>query len=275
MAHRLSLAFLTATGCTPAEAVRIAAETGYDMIGFRLLPSGTEAPYPLMHDASTLNETLAALKDTGIEVGDVEIARLKPQTVVSGFESFLERAARLGARHILVAGDDPDPARLTASFAAFCQLCHGYGLTADLEFMPWTPVSDLATARRIVEGAAQPNGGVLIDALHFDRSTSSLDEVRDLPRNLIHYVQFCDGPPDYDPSDEELIRIARTARLLPGEGNVNCVSLARAIPKDVTISIEIPNLERARQIAPKEWASAAIAATRRVLMTAGDVFDTD
>lgn len=275
MAHRLSLAFLTVAGCSPAEAVRIAAETGYDMIGFRLLPSGTEAPYPLMHDAGVLNETLAALKDTGIEVGDVEIARLKPQTPVSGFESFLERAARLGARHILVAGDDPDHARLTASFSAFCQLCHGYGLTADLEFMPWTPVSDLATARRIVEGAAQPNGGVLIDALHFDRSASSLQQVRDLPRNLIHYVQFCDGPPDYDPGDEELIRIARTARLLPGEGNIDCVSLARAIPKDVTISIEIPNLERARQLAPKEWASAAIAATRHVLMSAGDTLNTD
>ena len=99
--------------------------------------------------------------------------------------------------------------------------------------------------------------------------------MRDLPRSLIHYVQLCDGPSDYDPGDEELIRVARTARLLPGEGNIDCVALARAIPKDVTISVEIPNLERAGQLAPREWASAAIAATHRVLATAGDILDTD
>lgn len=271
MAHRLSLAFLTVPGCGPVEAIRIAAETGYDMIGFRLLPAATEPPYALMHDDRVLDETISALKDTGLAVGDVEIARLKPQTAVAQFEPFLERAARLGARHVLVAGDDPDQTRLTGSFAAFCQLCRAYDLTADLEFMPWTGVPDLAAARRIVEDAAQPNGGVLIDALHFDRSATSLEEIRNLPASLVHYVQFCDGPADYDPCDEELIRVARSGRLLPGEGNIDCVALARAIPQDVTISVEVPNQELASRFPPKAWAAAAINATRRVLAAASAI----
>ena len=64
--------------------------------------------------------------------------------------------------------------------------------------MPWTGVPDLAAARAIVEAAGEPNGGVLIDALHFDRSATTLDDVRATPPGLVHYVQFCDGPIDYD-----------------------------------------------------------------------------
>ena len=56
-----------------------------------------------------------------------------------------------------------------------------YGLTADLEFMPWTYVPDLATANKIVAQAGQPNAGVLVDALHFDRSNSSIAELARVP----------------------------------------------------------------------------------------------
>ena len=57
----------------------------------------------------------------------------------------------------------------------------GHGLTAVLEFMPWTAVRDLQAAREIVEAAGRPNGGILVDALHLDRSGSTLDQVAALP----------------------------------------------------------------------------------------------
>lgn len=270
MPHKLSLAFLTLFDCGPVEAIRIAGETGYDMVGLRLLPSApTEAPYPLMTDHAALREAAAALRETGVSVGDVEIARLKPDTEISSFERFLDHAAQLGARHVLVAGDDPDSARLTGTFAGFCRLARNYGLTADLEFMPWTAVPNLAAARAVVEAAGQPNGGVLVDALHWDRSGGTTDEVRALPASLVNYVQFCDGPADYDRSDEGLIRIARSARLNPGEGNIDCVGLAASIPDGVTISVEVPNHDLASTLGPKARAEAALTAARRVLEAAG------
>jgi sugar phosphate isomerase/epimerase len=268
--HRLSLAFLTLFDCEPVEAIRIAGETGYDMVGLRLLPAApTEAPYPLMTDRAVLRQTVAALGETGISVGDVEIARLKPDTSISSFERFLDYAAQLGARHVLVAGDDPDHSRLTGTFAGFCRLARNCGLTADLEFMPWTAVPNLATARAIVEAAGEPNGGVLVDALHWDRSGGTTEEIRALPARLVNYVQFCDGPADYDRSDEGMIRVARSARLNPGEGSIDCVSLAAAMPDGVTISVEVPNHELARALSPKTRAEAALAAARRVLEAAG------
>jgi sugar phosphate isomerase/epimerase len=166
---------------------------------------------------------------------------------------------------VLVAGDDPEEARLTETFGRLARLAAGFGLTVDLEFMPWTGVPDLATARRIVEAAGETNGGVLVDALHLDRSASSLAEVAALPRGRVNYVQFCDGPKDYDPSDAGLIEVARRARLMPGEGGIDLAGLARAIPADAVLSIEIPNHALAARMGAAERAALALSTTRAVV----------
>ncbi|SEI20034.1 hypothetical protein [Rhizobium tibeticum] len=146
MTHPLSLAFLTVAEVGPLEAVRIAATTGYQKIGFRILPAGGEGPFPLMTDDALLHEVTIALKDTGVEVADVEIVRLGEHIDWALFERFCDRCAELGARHVLVAGDDTDLARQAASLARFADMAAARGLTADLEFMPWTAARDLATA---------------------------------------------------------------------------------------------------------------------------------
>jgi sugar phosphate isomerase/epimerase len=266
MAYKLSLAFFTVFDCGPVEMIEIASEIGYDMVGLRLLPAiPDEAPYPLLENASVRRETLAALKATGIAVCDVEIVRLKPETEVDKFEPFLAAAAELGARHILVLGDDPSVGRLTGKFADFCRLSHGYGLVANLEFIPYTKVPDLSTARAVVEGASQPNAGVLIDSLHFDRSATTLDDVRVLPRDLVHYAQFCDAPASYDPSFDALRRVSRGERLFPGDGGIDCVSLLRELPPEIVLGLEVPNLELARTISPRDRANMGMAALRRML----------
>lgn len=267
MPHAYSLAFLTLHDVAPLDAVRIAAQAGYDMIGLRLLPAAPphEAPYALMSDDKMLHDVANAMKDVGLQLGDVEIIRLKPETNIFDFRPFLSRAQFLGARHILVAGDDPDHARLTDNFAAFCEMAKTYHMTADLEFMPWTAVPDLKTARKIVEDAGEENGGVLIDALHYDRSNTSLEEIADLPNERIHYVQFCDGPALYDASTEGLIEIARGARLMPGEGGIDLKGLAQVIPQEVTISIEVPNFELAQVLTAHERAQKALEQTKAII----------
>lgn len=266
MPHRYSLAFLTTFDLGPVEAIRVAAETGYDLVGLRLLPAAPGEPdYPILTDDRLLADAAAALADTGMAVADIEIARLKPDTDVAGFARFFERGRRLGARNVLVAGDDPEEARLIESFGDLARLAAGFGLTVDLEFMPWTRVPDLATARRIVEAAGEANGGVLIDALHLDRSATTLADVAALPAERINYVQFCDGPRDYDPSDAGLIEVARRARLMPGEGGIDLAGLARAIPGDAVVSVEIPNHALAERLDAKGRAALALRTTRAVV----------
>lgn len=271
MAHKLSLAFLTTFDVGPVDAVKIAARTGYDMVGLRILPAaaGGEQDYPLLHDAPLMREVRAALADTGVGVGDVEIIRLKAENDWDLFAHFCARCAELGARHVLVAGDDTDRARLIDSFARFAELARPHGLSADLEFMPWTAVANLRDAVEVVEAAGQANGGILIDALHYDRSDSTLAEIAALPPARINYVQFCDGPVPYDPSTEGLIEIARGARLFPGQGGIDMIGLAKAIPPDVTISVEVPHRALAQKIDAEGRAAMARAASLAILRAAG------
>ncbi|MBB4188530.1 hypothetical protein GGE07_005209 [Sinorhizobium terangae] len=97
MTHPLSLAFLTVAEVGPAEAVHIAATTGYQKIGFRILPAGGEGPFPLMTDDAVLREVTTALNDTGVEVADVEIVRLGEQIDWTLFDCFCDRCARVGS----------------------------------------------------------------------------------------------------------------------------------------------------------------------------------
>lgn len=268
--HPLSLAFLTTFDVGPVEAVRIAAATGYDKVGLRILPAATEELHPLLTDDALLREVRGALADTGIAVADVEIVRLGADNDWGLFDRFCDRCAALGARHVLVAGNDGDVARLAGNLARFCALAASRGLTADLEFMPWTPVADLRAARAVVEAAGADNAGLLVDALHFDRSASTLEEVAALPRAWVNYVQFCDGAVPFDASTGELIRVARSERLFPGMGGIDLVGLAHAIPADVTISVEVPHHRWAARIDAHGRAAIAREATLAVLRKAAE-----
>lgn len=263
MTHPFSLAFLTTFDVGPVEAVQIAAKAGYDMVGLRFLPAApNEIVHPVMTDQALQREVSAALTDTGVQLADIEIIRLKPDTKVADLESFCALGQRLGARNVLVAGDDPDHDRMIQNFGKFAELAGSYGLTADLEFMPWTSVKNLRDAQKIVDAAGAPNGGVLIDALHFDRSDSSLDEIRSLPTSRIHYVQLCDGSVPYDPSDAGLIEIARGARLLPGDGGIDLRAIVSLLSPDTPLSVEIPNHQRAKTASPLLRAKEALAACK-------------
>ena len=269
MAQPISLAFLTCHEVAPDEAVRIAAETGYDLVGLRFLPAApTEPPYPVLTDPAAQARLAAALADTGIGLADIEIARLGPATDLEAYRPLLALGERFGARHVLVAGDDPDPARLTETFARFCDLAARHGLTADLEFMPWTGVKSLPEAQRIVAAAGAANGGVLVDALHWDRSHGTTAEIAALPGRLVHYAQLCDGPADYDPGDEGLIRIARDARLLPGAGGIDLVGMVAALPADTVLSLEVPRRAEAATLDARTRAAEALAAARAVIARA-------
>ncbi|SDO10227.1 sugar phosphate isomerase/epimerase [Afipia sp. GAS231] len=266
---KFSLAALTVLELAPPELVEVAAACGYDHVGIRLLaavPGGLA--YPLMDDQAALKETLARLDASGITVADLEVVAFRPETEVATFAAFFETGARLGAKNILVAGYDPDLDRFTDRFAKFCEAAAPHGLTADLEFMPWTSVPDLRTANRIVAQVGQPNAGVLVDALHFDRSKSLLGELVRIPADRLHYWQLCDGPAKRPATSEEMMHAARFERMFPGEGGIDLVSLARTMPVDIPISIEAPTVTLAKTLNAEARARRALEAAKKVLAAA-------
>ena len=101
-----SLAYLTSHRCTPAQAIRIAAQTGYQYVGLRLWPNAPGAPQQhLLDQPQALRETLAAQRDTGVGVFDLEIIRIGESFDPHNWDALYEVGAQLKARAILVAGD--------------------------------------------------------------------------------------------------------------------------------------------------------------------------
>ncbi|MCB1466725.1 MAG: sugar phosphate isomerase/epimerase [Rhizobiaceae bacterium] len=259
------MAYLTGNGADPVSMANVAAEAGYDAVSFRLLPAGPgDAVADLIGDDLLVREVMATLKGNGLSFFDAEMIRLSETTDLATFVPFLDRIAEMGARHLLVAVDDTNTTRATQIFGELCEMLAGLGLTANLEFMPWTGVRSLPEARRMVEAVNLPNAAVLFDALHFDRSNSSLDDLATLPHELINYVQICDGPVPFDPSTGELINVARNQRLIPGTGGINLASIVPLLPNNVPVSVEIPNPE-ARSGDKAAFARRALRATK-VLM---------
>ncbi|KML59141.1 AP endonuclease [Burkholderia cepacia] len=262
----LCLAPLTVIELTPSQIVQCAADAGYDFVGLRLLPATeTEVRYDFIGDTPSKRETLARLKDTGVEVLDAEILRLKPETDVADYKPMLDTAAELGARYVLVAGNDPDVARTADNFAKLCDLAAPFGLTPTLEPMPWTNVKDITQGARIVKAASRTNAGLLVDPIHFDRAASSTDELRALPREYFHYLQFCDALAERPKNLETLLYQARAERLIPGQGSLDLASILRALPNDIPISIEVPMEGWAKEAKATERALKLREATLTVL----------
>lgn len=266
-----SLAFLTLQDCGPLEAIRAAAAAGYQRIGLRLLPAtAREAAYPLLTDDRLLADVLSALADTGLQVGDVELVRLGPASRIDDYERFLQRAGQLSARHVILVNDDTEHARFCDNLGALCERAAPYGLTVDLEPMPWTAMTSLAQAAECIVKAGQPNAGLLVDVLHFHRCDCDHDMLRNIPDTWLNMFQICDAPREFDPSHEAMQRLSRSARLLPGEGELDILPLLARMPAHTTISVEVPNLQDAERFTPTERAMRALQATKRVVGLLGD-----
>ncbi len=261
--HDFSLAHLTALSLSPPELVDAAAGAGYRYVGLRLTRVTPQEPhYPLATDPALMRTTKVRLAATGIEVLDIELARISPAENPADFLRFLEAGAELGARHVITQLPDPDRARKTDRFAQLCEMARPLGLTIDLEFPSWTETPDLNAAVRVLRGADQPNAGILVDLLHFARSGSSVADLRQLPADWFHFVHVCDAPPAVPATNEGLIHTARFERLFPGEGGIDIRGILGALPPGLPYALEIPRATLVAQVGGKEHARMAIAAAR-------------
>ncbi|MCY1452256.1 hypothetical protein D9M71_691660 [compost metagenome] len=119
---------------------------------------------------------------------------------------------------------------------------------------------------RIVENAGRPNGCVLVDAFHFNRSGSSLDDLAELSPQRMRYVQLCDVAGPVPDDMDEILRQARNERRFPGDGDCDLLGLLRALPASVPLSLEIPTRQLMEQgVSAQSRAQMALDKAREVL----------
>ena len=263
-----SLAFLTIPDVDPRQAVHIAADAGYQMVGLRMLPATAEEnSYPILSSQRVLREVAAALADRGVRIGDLEIIRLAPHTNTESFIRFFDTAQFLDARHVTIVNDDPVEARAAETLSRLCESAAPFNLTMNLEPMPWTATRTIGEAARIVGLCGQRNAGILIDAFHFYRGGSRREQLETLSPDSLNIFQICDAPADFDPTPEVIRHMARTAREIPGQGELDLASLISLVPATAIISVEIPSQRLIRDYPPYERAARALAMTQKLYST--------
>ena len=266
MSRLLTLAHLTVLEMPPPAMIRMAARLGYDGVGLRLVRVTPDTPgWPLMDDPAMMREALAALRETGMRVTDVEFVRIAPDFDPCAWEAFLDAGAALGAAHVICAPYDADLGRLADRLAAFAEWTAPRGMRPVLEFFPWTSVPDLSSALRVADATGRADVGVLVDALHFDRSDSRLVDLRAADPARLPFVHLSDAPrrPPYD--EAALLHAARAERLPPGQGEIDLPALLAALPPGVPLGLEVPMINLAESEGLEVVARAALEGARRVL----------
>ena len=228
MTAQFSLAHLTVLGATPLELIEIAADAGYDYASIRTTSVAPgEQITPLAGDANMTRAVTRRLADTGLQVLDVELARLGPGDEPDIYLPVFEAAAEIGARHVIGQLPDSNRGRATERFGQLCDLALDFGLSVELEFPSWDETGSLLGAAAVIEAVHRPNAGILVDVLHFFRSESSLDHLAALPTEWFRFVQVCDAPGDGPPTLESVIHAGAVGTLAPRLRPTAAARLAR------------------------------------------------
>ncbi|PZQ47488.1 MAG: sugar phosphate isomerase [Rhodovulum sulfidophilum] len=237
----VGVAHFSAIEAPPAEFVGLAAAAGFSRVGLRLFPAFPGAPvHSLPAGSASAREVAARLGDTGVTLWDIEFVVIDAAFDPASHRRVLGDAAALGARRLSVCGEDADRARLIDNFAALCALAAEFELAVDLENMGWRPVRAFSDARAVVEAAGAPNGGVLVDALHFFRNGGTPEQLRAAPAGMIRHVQLCDVRGPGPETDAARIAEARGGRFAPGAGELPLTGFLAALPPEAAISVEVP-----------------------------------
>jgi sugar phosphate isomerase/epimerase len=242
---RLSLCPLTIIRATHRELVEAAAAGGFDAVGLRLIAPRPGDPVHPIDGASGLSDLRTLMADNGIALFDIESLWLSAVTEPETIRPALEICAALGGKNLLVAGNDPEPARMAENFATVAALAAQHGIRACVEPTSWCVFSRLDQAKELIRHASAANAGIIVDTLHMDRAGETPASLAAFDPTLIAYLQICDAGPQRPAAPADLMAEARGNRLLPGEGVLPLNAMLDALPDNLVIGVEAPTQELA------------------------------
>lgn len=240
--------------------IEAAAAAGFDAVGLWVEPENWTA--------STTRDARAALAASGLELLDVEVVWIKPDSDLEMHRRSLDIGAELGAKNILCVSSDPDHGATAAKLAALCGHAEASGIRVALEFGVFTEVKTIHAALAVLDAVGHPLRALLIDPIHVDRSGGTAAEIAAVPRALLPYAQFCDASADRpDPDDFDAVIVdAIDLRLQCGEGVLPLAAMLGALPSGIPLSIELRSKAlRDGYPDPADRARVTAAATRRWL----------
>lgn len=218
------------------------------------------------------------LAEAGLECLEIEVLTdwfangERFQSFTHTFEFLLQAVNELPIIHLKAVGDailEEDASEkadawtiehMTNSFGELCLKAARANAQIVLEIYPGSNVRDIDTARRIVEGANQENGGLLIDIWHLARGGIPYEKVGEIPLRFIKHIELDDASAQQVGTifDDTVHR-----RKLPGEGGLNVPEFLRCVKRtgyNGTYGVEIVS-EQQRTLNVSDAASMSYKAT--------------
>ena len=268
--NRLGIEMLTLLGMPPVEHVRLAGELGCVAIstGLTGLPMAMFGypditPYPpwsLAGDPALRRAMKAAMDDSGVHIALGEGFRVRPDGDVAESGAGLDLMAELGARRINAVSMEPDIARTHDQLALLADMVIARGMIFTIEFAPPNAIASLGDALAAIDHVGRGRARVLIDAMHFFRSGATIDDLRALDPALIGYAQLCDAP--LVSKGGSYMEEAMFGRLAPGDGELPLRAFVAALPDDLEIGLEVPDLVQLQAGSVRDHAARVVAAAR-------------
>jgi sugar phosphate isomerase/epimerase len=255
--NRIALASGVLPEFGPVETIKAAVAGGFDAVGLWVEPEHWTA--------ITIRESKAALANSGLELLDVEVIWLKPDSDMALHKRSIDIGAELGARNVLCVSSDPDMGATAARLADLCRHAEGSGIRVALEFGIFTEVKTIEMALVVLDAVANPLRALLIDPIHVDRSGCTATQIAAVPRGLLPYAQFCDAPAQRpDPDDfDAIITDAIDLREQCGAGALPLAEIYAALPANIPLSIELRSKKLREGVPdPNARAKAVAYATR-------------
>jgi sugar phosphate isomerase/epimerase len=234
-----------------------AARAGFPLIGLDL------ASIERFVDEGERLETLAgALASAGIECFEVQALVLTDDeaSTLEQAEQLARIASTLGAPFVQAGVSTPLGPHIAKHLNRAAEIIRSAGATIAMEFLPFTPLRDIAGTRELIRQAEAPDVGVMVDTWHFFYGPDEWSDLEALPLEEIAYVQFDDHPGRVS---DDWMHETTQRRVLPGEGEFDLerfCSVMRAKGYDRPVSVEIIS-EALRALPPAEFAEKVYAAT--------------
>jgi 2-keto-myo-inositol isomerase len=140
--------------------------------------------------------------------------------VLAEFRDFISISGALGCKMLVIPTAYENPTTKEMSLAVknyqtICDMAAEYGLTAGLEFLPWTEINTIKKARELVEAANRPNGGIILDTFHFFEGHSSIKDLEATPLKeiVMFHLNDLNRIPNVD-----MVTLTRNHRVLIGDG---------------------------------------------------------
>ncbi|MEY3033456.1 MAG: hypothetical protein RLZ86_78 [Actinomycetota bacterium] len=223
--------------------VRLAGENGFSSIGFFV------GHFLRMEkEGWSIGRMGEVLERHGVTLSEIEVVPGLGRDGSGGERSveWEDAAWRLadafGCRYLQVIGPAGERSEAARAFGSLCDRAADHGLVVGLEFVPFTDIVSCGDARRIVEDAGRSNGGVCVDVWHVERGARDLDELAELPGELITGVQVNDG--SREPVDPDYYTDCLANRVAPGDGEMRVaeiLAIVRRSGSTVPWSVEAPS----------------------------------